>query len=60
VEFFLLQDLVTENCSAVRFFMPFEDFTTSPLPEGLEAYRSYQRLAVGFIEARNCRIRQSC
>ena len=60
VEFFLLQDLVTENCSAVRFFTPFENFTTSPLPEGLEAYRSYQRLAVGFIEARNCRIRQLC
>ena len=33
VEFFLLQDLVTEDYSAVRFFTPFEDFNTSPLPD---------------------------
>ena len=33
VEFFLLQDLVTVDCSAVKFFTPFEDFNTSPLPE---------------------------
>ena len=60
VEFFLLQDLVTEDCSAVRFFMPFEDFNTSPLPESMEAYRAYRQLAVDFIKARNHRIRMSC
>ncbi len=60
VEFFLLQDLVTEDCSAVRFFTPFDDFTTSPLPASIDVYRAYQRLAVKFIEARNCRILQSC
>ena len=32
VAFFLLQDLVTEDCSAVRFFAPFEDFNTSAAP----------------------------
>ena len=60
VEFFLLQDLVTEDCSAVKFFTPFEDFTTSPLPASIEAYRAYRQLAIEFIEARNCRILQSC
>ena len=29
VEFFLLQDLVTDDCSAVKFFSPFEDFNSS-------------------------------
>jgi hypothetical protein len=60
VEFFLLQDLVTADCSAVKFFMPFEDFNTSPLPGSTEAYRAYRQLAVDFIKARNHRIRMSC
>jgi hypothetical protein len=60
VEYFLLQDLVTEDCSAVRFFTLFEDFTKSPLPESVDAYRAYRQLAVAFIEARNHRILLSC
>jgi len=59
VEFFLLEDLVTEDYSAVKFFMPFEDFTESPLPGSIESYRTYQRLAVEFISSRNRRILQS-
>ena len=58
VEFFLLQDLVNADYSAVKFFMPFEDFkTTSPLPLSTEAYTAYQQLAVDFIRSRNDRIR---
>lgn len=61
VEFFLLQDLVTEDCSAVKFFTPFEDFSTSPpLPASIDYYQAYRQLAIEFIEARNCRILQSC
>lgn len=56
VDFFLLQDLVTEDYAAVKFFAPFADFSCSPLPQSLDAYRSYRQLAVRFIEARNCRI----
>ena len=56
VEFFLLQDLVTEDCSAVRFFTLFEDFHPWPLPNRVEAYISYRQLAEGFILARNQRI----
>jgi len=60
VEFFLLQDLVTRDSSSVEFFMPFDDFTTSPLPTTGEAYRAYQRLAMQFIEARNARMLGAC
>ena len=60
VEFFLLQDLVTEDCSAVKFLTPFENFTTSPLPASIEDYRAYRQRAIEFIEARNHRILQSC
>lgn len=59
IEFFLLQDLVTDDYSAVRFFMPFEDFNKSPLPNSIEAYIAYKGLAMSFIEARNQRILES-
>lgn len=58
-EFFMLQDLVTEDYSAVKFFMPFEDFTKSPLPRCIESYRAYQHLAIEFINSRNRGIFQS-
>ena len=57
VEFFLLQDLVTDDCSAVKFFSPCEDFNSSPVPHSMAAYSGYRELAVGFIAARNRRIR---
>ncbi len=58
--FFLLQDLVSEDVSAVNLFTPWKDFGTSPVPVDLDAYRSYRELATEFIEARNRRIRASC
>ena len=56
VEFFLLQDMVTDDCAAVKFFSPFDDFNLSPVPDSMAAYVNYRELAVGFIEARNQRI----
>ena len=56
VDFFFLQDLVTEDLGAVRFFTPFDSFTTSPLPPDLPAYVEYRRLSVEFVRARNLRI----
>lgn len=56
VEFFLLQDIASEDFSAVRFFAPFEDFEASPLPNSIDAYNGYRQRAIGFIEARNHRI----
>jgi hypothetical protein len=55
VDFFLLQDLVTDDCSAVTFFMPFDDFKTS-VPKDDVTYREYRRRSIEFIEARNRRI----
>jgi hypothetical protein len=59
VEFFLLQELVTADCSAVKLFMPFEDFSTSPFPGSMDEYRAYRQLAMDFIKARNLRISRS-
>ena len=56
VNFFMLQDLVTGDCSAVMFFMPFDDFKTPSVPKDGDSYRVYRRLSIEFIEARNRRI----
>jgi hypothetical protein len=57
VDFFLLQDLVTEDYSAVNFHTtPFEKFETYPFPKSVKAYRAYKQKASNFIEARNKRI----
>jgi hypothetical protein len=50
-DFFLLQDLVTEDRSTVTFFMPFDDFNTSSVPKDRDTYREYKRLSIEFIEA---------
>jgi hypothetical protein len=56
IDFFLLQDLVTEDASAVRFFLPFADFTGSPLPGTLDAYLGYRHQALQYIGSRSQRI----
>jgi len=59
VEFFLLQDMVTPDFSAVKFFMPFEGFESSPLPSTKAAYLDYKQQAIAFIEARNLKIQKA-
>jgi hypothetical protein len=56
VDFFLLQDLVTDECSAVTYFMPFNDFKTTSVPKDGNSYKEYRRLSIEFIAARNRRI----
>lgn len=56
VDFFLLQDMVTTNAAAVRFFMPFNDFHPPAMPTDADTYREYRRLSIAFIMARNQRI----
>jgi hypothetical protein len=57
IEFFTLQDLVTADASAVKFFMPFDNFRTSAVPWDGDSYREYRRLSIEFVEARNRRIK---
>ncbi len=59
VEFFLLHDLVTHDCSTVKFFMPFDNFSTPSVPQDRDAYEEYRRRSIEFIQARNRRIERS-
>lgn len=57
VDFFLLQDLVDDTAqAAVRFFLPFDNFTTSSVPTTVDTYRDYAARSIAFVEARNKRI----
>ena len=61
VEFFLLQDLVTDHHLRVQFFLPFHGFTAPAVPQSVEQYLSYRNRLTDFIKARNRRISEiSC
>ena len=55
VDFFLLNDLVCQNASEVKFFLPL-NFDASALPPDANAYRSYRERMLEFLEARSRRI----
>ncbi len=59
VEFFLLQDLVGPDSSAVKIAAPFSDFSRSPVPSTADEYREYREATTAFLEARNQRILRS-
>ncbi len=57
VDFFLLQDLVTDDCSAVKFLTWFDGFKSNfPLPRTVEEYEEYISRVVQFSKQRNERI----
>ena len=59
VEFFLLQDMVAEDFSSVKFYLPFSSFDNPPLPNSVEEYRLYKKSVIDFVSARNQRILNS-
>jgi hypothetical protein len=56
VDFFMLQDLITEDHSTVSFFMPFDNFNAPSVPRDRDAYTKYRHRSIEFVEARNRRI----
>ena len=53
VDFFLLQDLVTDDYSSVEYFIPFKSFENYPLPNDIEEYKQYKYNLSNFVLARN-------
>jgi hypothetical protein len=56
VDFFLLQDLVTENYKEIKFYLPFDNFATAPKFHNIEDYLTYQERVIDFVTKRNRRI----
>lgn len=57
VEFFLLQDLIDNKSSAIKFYMPFDDFRTRPSFNSVEDYISYKSKVLEFNISRKARIK---
>lgn len=57
-DFFLLQDLLSEDASTVKHLMPFDGFKTPPLPKTIEEYQGYRRNGIRFVETRNRRMEE--
>jgi hypothetical protein len=57
-DFFLLQDLLTDDGSTVDCFLPFDGFQWWPFPIDADGYAKYRRRALDFVEARNCRMEE--
>ena len=59
VEFFHLQDVVSDDFKKVKFFLPFDDFQRVPTPKTKEEYIAYRQAVMLFINQRNTRISDS-
>lgn len=61
IQFFLLDDLVDESYSKVKFWIPFDGFGRRPaVPVNVPEYRAYRDNAMAFVSARNSRIERIC
>jgi hypothetical protein len=56
VNFFLLQDLVTEDFKSIKFLIRFDNFKPPTVPTNLDEYLAYKDLAIKFVHNRNKRI----
>ena len=52
MEFFLLQDLVSEDYSAVKFWDVWKDFSDNPIPRTVEGYLEFLDREVEFVGRR--------
>ena len=56
MNFFLLQDLVSDDYSTIKFYLPLNGFKRAPYPSTVEEYRTYRNGVMAFIGGRNHRI----
>lgn len=55
INFFLLNDLVDDNYN-IKFYLPFDGFSTRPTFKDVDQYLLYKKRVVDFVQARNTRI----
>jgi len=56
IDFFLLQDHVSEDYLSVKIAKPFDDFSSTPIPKTVDEYLLYINATAGLIQLRNQRI----
>ena len=60
VDFFLLQDLVNDDYSEIKFCIPFQSFNDNALPDDVDRYITYKSNMTSFVTSRNNRMLQLC
>ena len=55
-DFFLLQDLILDNYSKIKFFLSFDGFEKNPYPKNVEEYLKFKENSIEFNQNRNKRI----
>ena len=55
-DFFLLQDLVSDDYKRINFYLPFDGFVHNSLPKDIDEYVLYMNNNIEFIRKRNARI----
>ena len=56
VDFFMLQDLVSDDYGQIKFWNGWNDFSDNPTPETVTDYLKFLQNELKFVEARNRRI----
>lgn len=56
INFFLLQDAVSDDYSRTKIAKPFDDFKTSPVPQNVDEFLQYMDKTIEFVNLRNQRI----
>jgi hypothetical protein len=59
VRFFHFQGLLNESGGGINFWLPFDDFQRSPLPQSVEEYITYKEAVCSFVLDRRRRIIES-
>jgi hypothetical protein len=58
VEFFLLQDLLNNDSTSIKFFLDFDEtFLKTPLPTNTNEYLIYRERSMDFLKKRNLRMK---
>lgn len=58
VDFFLLQDLVSEDYLRIKFYIPFQSFDDGALPDSVDKFITYKSSITSFVKRRNNRMMQ--
>lgn len=56
IDFFLMQDFVSNDYSRVLIAQPYDDFKSSPVPASADEYKVYMDFSVDLVNKRNQRI----
>ena len=59
VDFFYLNDLVSDDYKSVKFYLDFDNFERNPRPQNIDEWEILYKKQIDFLNKRNLRIDKS-